>query len=118
MRQEEIDEWLLYPFAKWARMPDQFVFPRELVAWILNPPRGWFLGHTCELCGMNVPLLVTWENDHCPACGGRTSFAAAYKGYLDAEDIAAARSYLERDTTLPANPTPAPRRSFDKQASR
>ncbi|HEX4611628.1 MAG TPA: hypothetical protein VH092_25760 [Urbifossiella sp.] len=86
-RAERLAEWVLYPFARWAAPPAGFEFPRPLVDWLLAPPRGWFLGHACERCGLAVPLLTTWSNDPtppqsmvvfpaCPACGGQTSWAA------------------------------------------
>jgi hypothetical protein len=88
-RRDSLDAWLLWPFATWARMPDGFVFPRELVAWILDPPRDWFLGHACEACGLAVPLYMIRANDHdpppsilafpqCPACGGGPASRDAY----------------------------------------
>lgn len=78
------------PFARWAPpVPAGFEFPRALVGWMLNPPRGYWMGHHCERCGLAVPLLATWSNDPgpppklsvfpaCPACGGRTTHAASY----------------------------------------
>lgn len=84
---DALHSWALWPFARWATVPAGFQFPRALVEWILRPPRGWFLGHACERCGLAVPLLTTWSNDPdpppsivvfpaCPACGGQTSHAA------------------------------------------
>jgi hypothetical protein len=92
---EHLSSWVSSPFARWATMPDGFVFPRALVEWILHPPRGWYMGRTCGRCGLNVPLLSTWSNDPdppssivvfptCPACGGRTSYAAGSAPQEDA----------------------------------
>ena len=76
------------PFAPWAPpMPDDFTFPRGMVAWMLDPPRAYWMGHHCGRCGLTVPLFLTWSNDPdppptviafptCPACGGATSSAA------------------------------------------
>jgi hypothetical protein len=86
---DSLHSWALWPFARWATPPAGFEFPRALVEWVLHPPRGWFLGHACERCGLNVPLLATWSNDPnpppgivvfpaCPACGGKTTFTAAF----------------------------------------
>jgi len=87
---DSLHSWALWPFAPWATVPAGFQFPRALVEWLLRPPRGWFLGHTCGRCGLKVPLLVTWSNDPgppativvcptCPACGGVTSYAAHWQ---------------------------------------
>jgi hypothetical protein len=87
-RRHDLTEWVGEPFARWATMPEGFEYPRELVSWLLHPPRDWFMGHACGRCGLNVPLLMTWTNDpdpppksivvfpSCPACGERTSYAA------------------------------------------
>ena len=86
-RRGDLADWADEPFARWATMPADFEYPRALVEWLLRPPRDWFLGHACGRCGLHVPLLATWSNDPdppksivafpaCPACGGRTSFAA------------------------------------------
>jgi hypothetical protein len=88
---EGLHQWAARPFARWAVVPAGFAFPRPFVGWLLAPPRGWFLGHACERCGLMVPLLATWSNDPnpppsivafpvCPACGGATTYAAAAPG--------------------------------------
>jgi hypothetical protein len=76
------------PFAPWALpMPADFTFPRGMVAWMLDSPREYWMGHHCGRCGLTVPLFLTWSNDPdpppdlaafpiCPACGGRTSYEA------------------------------------------
>jgi hypothetical protein len=87
---DSLHSWALWPFARWATIPAGFQFPRALVEWLLNPPRGWFLGHNCERCGLGVPLLATWSNDPdpppsivvfpaCPACGGKTTYMAGFE---------------------------------------
>jgi len=87
VRGEDLADWVLWPFARWATPPAGFQFPRALVEWLLHPPHAWFLGHSCERCGLKVPLLMTSSNDPsppptivvfptCPACGGPTSHAA------------------------------------------
>ena len=87
---DALHSWAHAPFARWATPPAGFEFPRALVEWLLRPPRGWFPGHCCERCGLGVPLLVTWSNDPdppssiavfpaCPACGGKTTFMAAFE---------------------------------------
>ena len=84
---DALHSWAGAPFARWAAPPADFRFPRALVEWLVSPPRGWFLGRSCEGCGLSVPLLATWSGDPappgsivvfpaCPACGGVTSFAA------------------------------------------
>lgn len=89
-RAEFLADGVTAPFARWATTPVGFEFPRRLVEWILNPPRDWFLGHACERCGLRVPLLSTYSNDPvppptvvvfpaCPACGGRTTYAAGFE---------------------------------------
>jgi hypothetical protein len=87
-RVEDVSEWAEEPFARWAMIPPGFQYPRDLVTWLLNPPRKWWLGHACGSCGLNVPLLETWTHDPdppqggvivfpaCPSCGSPTSFAA------------------------------------------
>ncbi|MFO0804415.1 MAG: hypothetical protein U0791_14990 [Gemmataceae bacterium] len=84
-------EWIWQPFASWAAIPSGFSFPGELLAWLLHPPREWFLGHCCGRCGLKVPLILTWHNDpdpppdgvivfpQCPSCGGPTSFMATFR---------------------------------------
>jgi hypothetical protein len=88
---ERFSSWQLWPFARWAMpIPDGFVFPGVFVAWLLDPPRPWWMGRNCGRCGMGVPLFSTWGDDPdpppsvvafpaCPACGGRTSYAAAFQ---------------------------------------
>jgi hypothetical protein len=88
---ESLSSWQLWPFARWAGpVPAGFVFPPAFVAWLLDPPRDFWMGHTCGRCGMSVPLYFTHNNDPdpppalspfptCPACGGRTSHAAHYR---------------------------------------
>ncbi|QDU23605.1 hypothetical protein [Urbifossiella limnaea] len=84
---DALHSWVSRPFASWASIPAGFQFPRALVEWLLARPHAWFLGHSCERCGLGVPLLSTWSNDPappptivvfptCPACGGVTSHAA------------------------------------------
>lgn len=90
LRGEDLADWVLWPFAPWATVPAGFRFSRALVEWLLHPPRPWFLGHHCGRCGLGVPLLSTWSNDPnppttivvfpaCPACGGKTSYAAHWQ---------------------------------------
>lgn len=86
---DSLHSWALWPFARWATIPPGFQFPRPLVEWMLRPPRGWFVGHACERCGLKVPLLSTWSNDPdppptvvvfpaFPACGGKTTYTAGF----------------------------------------
>jgi hypothetical protein len=91
VRNEQLATWQLWPFARWVGpIPAGFVFPPAFVAWLLDPPRGYWMGHHCGRCGMTVPLFNTWSNDPdpppvlspfptCPACGGRTSHGAHYQ---------------------------------------
>ena len=86
----DISEWFNHPFARWAMpMREDYIFPEALVEFILNPPRDIWMGHNCGDCGLTVPLYYTWTNDPdppkdlscfptCPACGGKTTFAACY----------------------------------------
>ncbi|MCE9566055.1 MAG: hypothetical protein K8U57_28885 [Planctomycetes bacterium] len=89
--------WLGCPFARWARPanPD-YRLPRSLVEWMIAPPRAYWMGHHCERCGLGVPIFSTWANDpnppstviafpNCPACRGRTSFAASHQPGSEAE---------------------------------
>ncbi len=88
---EVMASWASAPFARWAAEPAaEFRFPRGLVAWVLDAPRRFWMGHHCGRCGLAVPLYFTWSNDpdpppdlrpfpHCPACGGITSHAACYR---------------------------------------
>jgi hypothetical protein len=85
---EAFAEWRLSPFAKWATMPATFMFPAALVEFMLNPPARFFLAHACEQCGLSIPIFTTGYPDTpkdltafpvCPACGGKTSFAATYQ---------------------------------------
>ena len=88
---ETFSSWLHGPFARWAPAPAAgYRFPRSMVAWMLDPPRRFWMGHHCGRCGLCVPLYATWSNDPdpppvlgpfpaCPACGGATSHAAFYR---------------------------------------
>jgi len=87
VRGEYLSDWACWPFARWATPPAGFQFPRALVEWLLDPPHAWFLGHTCERCGLKVPIPHAGSDDPrprpspavfpaCPACGGKTTFPA------------------------------------------
>jgi hypothetical protein len=94
--------WRQGPFARWAPpMPANFEFPRALVEFVLNPPARFFFGHACEQCGLSVPICTLWDGKTgprpdptpfaaCPACGGRTSFAANHRpaNQPETEDVA------------------------------
>ena len=88
---ESYASWSSRPFGRWAPVPGpEFRFPRVFVEWLLNPPRSFWMGHTCGRCGLSVPLHSTYSGDPnppqdlrvfptCPACGGVTSHAASYR---------------------------------------
>jgi hypothetical protein len=77
---EALASWAAAPFAPWTRPPAAGVqVPASLVAWVLNPPHRYWVGHHCGACGLAVPVGLDQPVrpfPHCPACGGTTSFAA------------------------------------------
>lgn len=83
---DQLWEWLNEPFVKGAPpiAPD-FRFPAEFVKFLLAPPRDIWIGHSCQSCGLQVPIYKTWTNDpdppaklsifpDCPACDGKTKY--------------------------------------------
>lgn len=83
---EQLEEWLLEPFRKWAPpMADDYLLPATLIEYLLNPLRDYVIIHNCGTCGLQVPIYSTWTNDpdpppklaifpECPACGGKTGY--------------------------------------------
>jgi hypothetical protein len=76
------DEWLALPFAPWAQFPPGFRFPRKLIETLLAPADTLRMGHSCERCGLRVPLYAFGNGGdvpafpRCPSCGGKTTEAA------------------------------------------
>jgi hypothetical protein len=77
-----VEDWLCQPFAPWATMPHDFVFPHELVDTFLAPADTLKLGDACELCGLRVPVYTFGKCGdepafpRCPRCGSKTTQAA------------------------------------------
>src|SRR5262245_4744210 len=57
--------WLNRPFAPWATMPDNFVFPRARFETFFAPADTLKMGDACERCGLCVPVytfgLPDWD---------------------------------------------------------
>ncbi|WP_439630643.1 hypothetical protein [Gemmata sp.] len=77
---EALASWASAPLAPWARSPAPgLVLPAALVAWVLDPPHRYWVGHHCGACGLAVPVGLDdpiRPFPACPACGGATSYAA------------------------------------------
>lgn len=89
--QDCLASWRSYPLARWAMpLPEGFTFPRALLEFLADPPHDYFFGHSCEQCGLHVPICTFWDGKTgpphnirpfavCPACAGTTSFAANWQ---------------------------------------
>jgi hypothetical protein len=78
------------PFAPWARRTAAGLqIPAALVAWLLDPPYRYWVGHHCGACGLAVPVGLdrpVRPFPTCPACGKATSFAAFYRPDPEAKE--------------------------------
>lgn len=77
-------QWFNQPFAPWATMPPDFVFPRALFETFFAPADTLKMGEACEQCGLCLPVYTFGLDDDvkafnaCPACGGMTSSATCW----------------------------------------
>ncbi|VTU02488.1 unnamed protein product [Gemmataceae bacterium] len=87
---EALTSWAAAPVAPWARPPAAGVqVPEALVAWVLDPPHRYWVGHHCGACGLAVPVGLDRPArpfPTCPACGKPTSFAAYYRPDPEAKE--------------------------------
>ena len=42
------------------------MLPAALIEFPLNSPRDYVIIHTCDACGLQVPIYSTWTNDSDP----------------------------------------------------
>jgi hypothetical protein len=86
---QHLEDWINQPFAPWATMPPDYVFPRALLEEFFAPADTLAMRHACEQCGLCVPVYTFGPDDNvpvfpsCPTCGGKTSSEALVRPELN-----------------------------------